>query len=130
MPIPGTLAVVARRVLEQDTLAALSEVPVRLAIPARAFEFSTHARKLHLTLNLAAARPLLQDALERILDIVEHSPTAATVAQGVSLIEGGERLGVGLGHWEAQNRFFALRQRREDLRELLSPLARALRFQP
>ncbi len=82
---------------------------MRLAIPARAFELlSTHARKLHLTLNLAAARPLLQDALERTIDIVEHSPTAATVAQAVSLIEGGERLGVGLGHWEAQNRFFAL----------------------
>jgi hypothetical protein len=130
VPIPETLAVVARRVLEQDTLAALAEVPVRLAIPDRAFEFRTHARKLHLTLNLAPARPLPQDALERTIDIVEHSPTAATVAQAVSLIEGGERLGVGFGYWEAQNRFFALRQRREDLREMLSPLAEALGFEP
>ena len=126
VPIPETLAVVARRVLEQDTLAALAEVPVRLAIPPRAFEFSNHARKLHLTLNLAPARAQLRDSLTRALDLVEQAPTAATVAQAVALIEGADRLGMGFGHWAAQNRFFSLWQSREDLHDTLSPLARAL----
>jgi Domain of unknown function (DUF3536) len=128
VPIPETLAVVARRVLEQDTLAALAEVPVQLIIPPRVFEFSAHARKLHLRLNLTSARAPLRDALGRALDLVEQAPTAATVAQAVTLIEGGERLGMGLGHWAAQNRFFAFWQSREDLHDALVPLARALGF--
>ncbi|MGH7332281.1 MAG: DUF3536 domain-containing protein [Candidatus Rokuibacteriota bacterium] len=128
VPIPETLAVVARRVLEQDALGALAEVPVRLAIPGRVFDFTAHARKLHLRLNLAPARAYLREALTRALDLVEQAPTPVTVAQAVALIEGAERLGVGLGHWAAQNRFFAFWQGRKDLRDSLSPLARALGF--
>jgi hypothetical protein len=128
VPIPETLAVVARRVLEQDLLSALVDVPTRLTIPGRAFELSAHARKLHLTLNLAPARPRLRDALARALDLVEQGPSAATVAQAVALIEGGERLGVGFGHWAAQNRFFALWESRKDLHVTLTPLARVLGF--
>lgn len=128
VPIPETLAVVARRVLEQDTLAALTEVPTLLAVPAPVFEFTAHARKLHLTLNLAPARAHLRDALDRALDLVEQAPTQATVAQAVALVERAERLGAGFGHWAAQNRFFVLWQSREDLHDTLRPLARALGF--
>ena len=128
VPLPETLGVVARRVLEQDVLAALEEGSAELAIPPRVFEVLAHARKLHLTLNLAAARPLVRRMVERALDRVEQMPTETIVTQAVTLVDAANRLSSGFGHWATQNRFFALWTERWDAREALAPLARALGF--
>jgi alpha-amylase/alpha-mannosidase (GH57 family) len=128
VPIPETLAVVARRVLEQDALAALTEASDDGAIPPRVFELMAHARKLQLTLNLGAARPLIRHAVERALDRVGQAPSEATVAKATALVEGAQRLGSGFGHWAAQNRFFALWTQRPEARRVLTPLARVLGF--
>jgi alpha-amylase/alpha-mannosidase (GH57 family) len=128
VPLPETLAVVARRVLEQDALAALAEAPARVAIPPRVFDFIARARRLHLTLNLAPAGPHLRAALDRALDLLEAAPAPAAVAQAVALVEGAEHLAAGLEYWTAQNRFFELWRSREDLHAALRPLARALGF--
>jgi hypothetical protein len=130
VPLPETLAVVARRVLEEDALATLAETPGRGAIPARVFEFIAHARQLRLTLNLVPAFRHLRDALDGALDLVEGTPTPAAVAQAVALVEDTERLGAGFEYWAAQNRFFGLWQGGADLRDTLRPLARALGFAP
>jgi hypothetical protein len=128
VPIPETLGVVARRVLEQDALAALEEGASHLAIPPRVFELLAHARKLHLRLNLTAARPLIRQVVERAIDRVALAPTQAAVAQAVSLVESAQRLDSGFGLWAAQNRFFALWTQRSDARGALAPLARVLGF--
>ena len=128
VPIPETLGVVARRVLEQDALDALAEVGSRRAIPARVFELLAHARKLRLTLDLAAARPLILAAVERAIDDVAQAPTEAAVAQAVALVDDARRLGGGPGYWTAQNRFFALWTEQPAARPVLVPLARALGF--
>jgi alpha-amylase/alpha-mannosidase (GH57 family) len=128
VPIPETLGVVARRVLEQDVLAALEAGASQLAIPPRVFEVLAHARKLHLSPNLAAARPLIRRMVERAIEGVAQAPTEAAVAQAVSLVEAAHRLGSGFGHWAAQNRFFALWAELPEARGVLAPLARALGF--
>jgi alpha-amylase/alpha-mannosidase (GH57 family) len=128
VPIPETLRVVARRVLEQDALAALADALGRLVVPPRVFELLAHARKLHLELNLVAARPLIRGAVERAIDRVAEQPSEATVAQAVALVETAQRLGSGFGLWAAQNRFFALWTERPAMAATLAPLARALGF--
>ncbi len=128
VPIPETLGVVARRVLEQDVFAALEEGARHLAIPPRVFELLIHARKLHLRLSLTAARPLICQMVERAIDRVAQAPTQAAVAQAVSLVDAAQRLDIGFGRWAAQNRFFALWTERSDARGVLAPLARALGF--
>ena len=128
VPLPETLGVVARRILEQDVLSALEEATSRLIIPARVFELLAHARKLHLDLNLVGARPLVRSAVARAIDRVAQTPTEAAVAQAVALVEAAQRLGSGFGHWAAQNRFFALWTERPEAREVLAPLAHVLGF--
>jgi hypothetical protein len=128
VPIPETLRVVARRVLEQDALAALHEGADQLVIPPRVFELLSHARKLHLSLNLAAARPLIHAMVEGAVDAVAREPSEAAVAQAVALLEAAHRLDGAMGHWSAQNRFFALWAERPEARDVLAPLARTLGF--
>jgi alpha-amylase/alpha-mannosidase (GH57 family) len=128
VPIPETLRLVARRVLEQDALDALAEVESGLSIPARVFELLAHARTLHLTLDLTSARPLIRFALERAIDRVAQAPAPSTVAHAVALVDDTRRLGTAFGHWAAQNRFFALWMERPTDRTVLAPLARALGF--
>ena len=130
VPIPETLRVVARRVLEQDALDALTEVESALAIPGRVLELLARARKLHLTLDLTAARPLILGAVERAIDRVARAPAEAAVAEAVALVDGARRLGGGGGDWAAQNRLFTLWTERPDARPVLAPLARALGLAP
>ena len=91
---------------------------MRLAIPARAFEFSPRPQAAPHPEPRGRAAPAAgcPGAHPRQRRAFAHGRHRRP---GREPVEGGERLGVGLGHWEAQNRFFALRQRREDLRELL-----------
>ena len=130
VPIPETLRVVARRVLEQDALEALAEVERELAIPPRVFELLAHARKLHLALDLTAARAPVLAAVERAIDRVAMTPTEAVVAEAVALVDGARRVGGSSGYWAPQNRFFALWTDRPDARPVLTPLAHVLGFAP
>jgi hypothetical protein len=119
---------VARRVLEQDLMAALEEGAGQLTIPPRVFDLLAHARRLQLNLNVTAARQLIRQAVVRAVDLMGQAPTADAVARAVALVEAANRLGTGTTHWAGQNRFYALWTERADRRQVLAPLARALGF--
>jgi alpha-amylase/alpha-mannosidase (GH57 family) len=128
VPLPETLRVVARRVLEQDAVEALAEVERELAIPPRVVELMAHAKKLHLTLDLTEAHPRIRAAMERAIDRVAQAPAPSAVAQAAALVDDTRRLGIDFGHWGAQNRFFVLWTERPAERPVLAPLASALGF--
>lgn len=127
-PVPDGLAVVARFVLERQALAALAETPARGAIPERVLSLVGEARGLQLTLDLTSAKPDVRRAVERALARVAAAPDVESVNAAVGLIKTAESLRIGLGHWEAQNRFYALWTSRPDARETLRPLAATLGF--
>jgi hypothetical protein len=70
----------------------------------------------------------LRDAVRGALGAVEDEPSRERVAEAVALVEAAGRLGLGFGHWTAQNRFFALWRARPDSHAVLLPLAAALGF--
>jgi alpha-amylase/alpha-mannosidase (GH57 family) len=127
-PIPETLAIVARHVLEQQITAELQPLAELGAIPDRAVAIIDEAKVLGLTLDLMPQRVVMQRAVERALDAVAEEPSRERVAQATALIEGARRLGIRYGHWASQNRFFQIWSERPDARGDLLPLAAALGF--
>jgi hypothetical protein len=127
-PIPDALAIVARHVLEQETLAELARVEGTGPLPERLLETLAEASALGLTLDLLAAKPAMQALMERALDAVADGPSAARVAEAVRLVEDAVGLGLRFGLWRAQNRFFAIWRARLDGRAVLLPLGHALGF--
>lgn len=127
-PIPETLAIVARHVLEQQIAAELEPLAELGAMPDRAVAIIDEAKVLGLTLDLMPERVVMQRAVARALDAVAEEPSRERVAQATALIEGARRLGIRHGHWAAQNRFSQIWSERPDERGDLLPLAAALGF--
>jgi hypothetical protein len=127
-PIPVTLAMVARHVLEQEALAVLDDAAELGVLPDRMFELAAEAATFNLALDLAPARATMHRAMVAALDRVAERLTEAEVARAVALVEGTERLRLRYKRWSTQNRFFELWQAKPDARPVLAPLARALGF--
>jgi alpha-amylase/alpha-mannosidase (GH57 family) len=127
-PIPVTIAMVARHVLEQEALATLDDAGETGEIPERLFELAGEAAAFHLTLDLAAGRGAVRRALERAIALVAAIATPAQVERAVALVAALDRLDLAYGRWTAQNRFFALWEAQAAARPALEPLARALGF--
>jgi len=127
-PIPDALAIVARHVLEQEALAALEDVARTGALSESLLETVAEAAALGLTLDLAPAKPTLQAAVERALDAVAADPTTERVAAAGRLVTDARGLGLRIGLWAAQNRFFEIWRNRRDARTRLVPLGTALGF--
>ncbi len=127
-PIPDALAIVARHVLEQETLAVLGRLERPGPLPERVLELIGEARALGLTLDLAAAKPALQAAVDRALDTVAAEPSDGRVADACHLIADARRLDLRFGLWATQNRFFEIWRARTDARPRLAPLATVLGF--
>jgi hypothetical protein len=127
-PIPDALAIVARHVLEQETLAALAALDRVGPLPERVVEAIAEANALGLTLDLAPAKPRLQALVDRALDAVAAEPTAQRVADAQRLVEDAEAHGLRFGLWRAQNRFLEVWRARAEARAVLAPLGDALGF--
>jgi alpha-amylase/alpha-mannosidase (GH57 family) len=128
-PIPEALAIVARHVLEQETLATLARLDDGGgALPERAAELVREARALGLALDLTSAKPTLQRALLGALDAVAAEPGLERVTAVRRLVEDAGALGLEFGLWEVQNRFFEIWQAQPDARPVLAPLATTLGF--
>ena len=127
-PIPETLAIVARHVLEQEALAALAEVDGSGTLPESLLETLAEASALGLTLDLSPAKPAMQAAIDRALDAVAANPTPERLGVAVRLINDARSLGLRFGLWMAQNRFFEIWRMRRDARSRLEPLGAALGF--
>jgi hypothetical protein len=127
-PIPEALAIVARHVLEQETLATLARLDEGGGLPERAIELVREARALGLTLDLTSARPLLQRALLGALDALAAEPAAERVAAVCRLVEDAATLELEFGLWEAQTRFFEIWRAQPGARPVLAPLASVLGF--
>ena len=127
-PIPDALAIVARHVLEQETLAELASIEGTGPLPERLLETLAEASTLGLSLDLTAAKPAMQALMERALDAVAGGPSATRGADAVRLVEDAVGLGLRFGLWRAQNRFFAIWRARPDGRAVLLPLGHALGF--
>jgi len=127
-PIPESLAIIARHVLEQQVTMELLSSPDLAAIPDRVVAIVDEANALGLTLDLMAQRPLMGRAVAHALALVAESPARERVAQATALVEGARRLGIRYGHWATQNRFFQIWSERPDARADLLPLANALGF--
>ena len=127
-PVPEALAIVARHVLEQETLATLARLEDGGGLPERAIELVREARALGLTLDLTAARPVLRRAVRAALDALAAEPAAERVAAVRRLVEDAGTLGLAFGLWEAQTRFFEIWRAQPGARPVLAPLAIALGF--
>ncbi len=130
VPVPEALALAARHVLEQDLVIELEQTATLGAVPERAFELADEARLLRIEVDLTAARPTLQAAVQRALGDVAAAPTSERVARAVTLIEGAGRAGARFHRWGAQNRFFEIWRGQPAARPALRPLALALGFSP
>jgi hypothetical protein len=130
VPIPDALALAARHVLEQDLVIELEQTDSLGAVPERAFELAEEARALGIEVDLTAARPTLQAAVQRALGDVAAAPTSEQVARAVALIEGAVRVGAHFHRWGAQNRFFEIWRAHPAAHPVLQPLARVLGFSP
>ena len=126
-PIPDTLALIARHVLELEVVAPLRQAPV-VGIPPAVFEQVDEARRLGLALDLTPAERGISDAIHAALDRIAAEPTTDHVANAVALVSGARELGVPFGLWAIQNRFFDLWQQYPGEREALTPLATLLGF--
>jgi hypothetical protein len=127
-PIPEALAIVARHVLEQETLTTLARLDDGGGLPERAVELVREARSLGLTLDLTPARPVLQRALLGALDAVAAEPGPERVTVVRRLVEDAGALGLEFGLWDVQNRFFEIWQAQPDARPVLAPLGTTLGF--
>jgi alpha-amylase/alpha-mannosidase (GH57 family) len=127
-PIPDALAIVARHVLEQETLAELAALERVAPLPERLLEAIAEANALGLTLDLAPAKPRMQALVDRALDAVAAEPTAERVADAQRLVEDAAGLGLRFGLWRAQNRFLEIWRASAEARTVLAPLGAALGF--
>ncbi|HEU4366636.1 MAG TPA: DUF3536 domain-containing protein [Methylomirabilota bacterium] len=127
-PIPEALAIVARHVLEQETLAELARMDDGGPLPERLLEVIAEASTLGLTLDLAPAKPRMQAVVDHALDALAAGPTAEQVAAARRLVEDATALGLRFGLWRTQNRFFEIWRTRPEARGLLGPLGEALGF--
>ena len=127
-PIPEALGLVARHVLEQETLAALARLEEAGPLPESVAELIREARELGLTLELAAAKPLLQRVVQGGLAAVAADPAPERIAAVQRLIEGATALQLRFGLWQAQNRFFEIWRARPEARPTLGSLGAALAF--
>jgi len=127
-PIPEALAIVARHVLEQQTLAELARVEGVGPLPERLLETMAEASALGLTLDLAPAKPRMQALVDRALDALAAEPTAERAADARRLVEDATALGLRFGLWRTQNRFFEIWRARPEARAVLGPLGEALGF--
>jgi alpha-amylase/alpha-mannosidase (GH57 family) len=127
-PIPDALAIVARHVLEQETLTELAQMQRMGPLPERLLEALAEASVLGLALDLAPAKPLMQALVDRALDTVAAEPTAERVADARRLIEDAVALGLRFGKWRAQNRYFEIWRARPEARAALGPLGVTLDF--
>jgi alpha-amylase/alpha-mannosidase (GH57 family) len=126
-PIPEVLRITARHVLEEEILAQLERAAEAGVIPEAAFEAADEARSLGLTLDLAAGKPAMAQAIGRALDALAE-PTPERVSAAVNLARGANRLGVPFGLWHNQNGFFVLWREHPGDHAVLRPLAQALGF--
>jgi len=127
-PIPEALAIVARHVLEQQALTELNEVGRSGTLSEPLLETIAEASALGLMLDLSAAKPQLQAAIERALAAVAAEPTPERVAAATRLVTDARTLGLRFGLWAAQNQFFDVWRGGRDARPQLQPLATALGF--
>jgi len=128
-PIPEVFRITAKHVLEAEIVAALERTPATLALPERAVELVAEARALGVALDLAAARPLMSQAVAAALAAVRARPGADTVATATALVTGAQRLNLRFSLWRTQNAFFAIWREHAEARPTLAPLARALGFE-
>ncbi|MBI4636132.1 MAG: DUF3536 domain-containing protein [Candidatus Rokubacteria bacterium] len=128
VPIPESLTIIARHVLEREVHAELEHVEALGAIPERVFELVGEAHALGVTLDLTPAREAMQRAVRQTLATIAAEPAPERVAEAVALIDGARRLRVRFGLWAAQNQFFDLWRAGTGPRALLAPLAEALGF--
>jgi hypothetical protein len=128
VPLPDTLALAARHVLEQDLVIELEQAATLGTVPPAAFELAEEARELGVRVDLTAARRSLEAAVQRALDEVAASPTADRVARVVTFVEGAVRVGARFHRWRAQNRFFEIWRAHPPAHATLLPLAVALGF--
>ncbi|HSE93788.1 MAG TPA: DUF3536 domain-containing protein [Methylomirabilota bacterium] len=127
-PIPDVLRITAKHVLESEVVRALERTEETLALPERAFELADEARALGVTLDLAAARPLMMRAVGAALEAVRARPAPDRVAAATALITGAQRVGLRFGLWRTQNRFFTIWRERPAARPALARLAAVLGF--
>jgi alpha-amylase/alpha-mannosidase (GH57 family) len=127
-PIPDALALVARHVLEQETLAALARLRDAGPLPERVTEPIQEARALGLTLDLSPAKSTLQHVVMRGFSAVAADPTAEAVGAVQRVVEEATAGGLRFGLWQAQNRFFEIWRSRPAARAVLAPLGAVLGF--
>ncbi len=127
-PIPDTLGMAGRHVLERQACAALEQMDGLGPVPQRAVDIAAEAHALGFTLDLMPARFATNRAVKQALAAVATSLAPEDVATAKALLEGARRLGLRYGHWATQNQFFELWRARPEARPVLLPLAETLGF--
>jgi alpha-amylase/alpha-mannosidase (GH57 family) len=126
-PIPDTLALIGRHVLELLVIAELRQAP-RVGIPHAVFEQVDEARRLGLALDLSPAKEAIGEAIHAALEQLDVERTPEHIASAMALVSGARELAVPFGLWSVQNRFFELWQRHPRDHAALTPLATLLGF--
>ncbi|MBI2206359.1 MAG: DUF3536 domain-containing protein [Candidatus Rokubacteria bacterium] len=127
-PIPETLSLIGRHVMELETVALLRGAPALGGIPAPALEVAEEARRLGLRLELEPARDAVTRAIHDALDRVRAEPTTARIAEAVAIVTGARTIDAPFELWVVQNEFFDLWRARPEAHASLTPLAELLGF--
>jgi len=125
-PSPEMLRITAKLVVEKEVAGELVRAPGAGVLTERVVELIDEAGSLGLDLDPTAARPAMSRAVGRVLDALARPPTAERPAGAMTLVQGAEPIGVGVGLWRAQDRVFAPRRDHPDARETPGPLADVL----
>ncbi len=126
--VPEALTMVARHLLARDITRELWEMEATRVVPERVFELMDEAQALGLSLDLGAGDAPMRRAVSLAMDALTADPTPERGRSVLALVECADRLRVGFGFWQTQNRFFEIWGRRPDARPALRPLAERLGF--
>lgn len=127
-PIPETLSMIGRHVMELETVAQLRGAPALGAIPPAALDVADEARRLGLRLELEPAQDAATRTILDALDRMRAEPTTARIADAVAVVTGARAIHAPFELWTVQNEFFDLWQALPEARASLTPLAELLGF--
>jgi hypothetical protein len=127
-PIPETLSMIGRHVMQLETVALLRGAPALGAIPPAALEVADEARRLGLRLELEPAQAAVSRTIQDALDRVREEPTATRIEEAIAIVTSARAIAAPFELWAIQNQFFDLWRARPEARTSLTALAELLGF--